>query len=467
MTAQAEFWRSAFSPETDPTFLIDVVEATVTTAAFAVLGTALSLVIGLVGAVVARRRLARLAFVVPRAVHEIVWALLGVEVLGLHPWVVVIAIGVPFGAVTAKVYAELFDAADHAAFHHLRAAGAGRITATLYGLAPQVRDDLVSYGFYRLECAVRSAAVLGIVGVGGLGALLDLSFESLRYDEIWTAIYALMLLSGAADWLSSRVRRPRRRRRQRHRLVWLLAGSVPLAAWHVGLSPGHLVSERSRRLFVSVVDRMVPPRLGPGGWSVLWSATLDTVVISLGALAVAVVGGLLVAVIAARRRPSAVPVRALAWLARLALLLARAVPAPIWAFLVVLSLRPGITAAAIALGVYNAGVLGRLFAEVIETHDDRVERHLRAAGAPAVSRFVYGVWPVVARRIGALALYRWEVITRETIVVGVVGTAGLGRLLLDHLVARDLASVVGVLAALVALTVVVDAVSGRLQARLG
>lgn len=462
-----DFWRAAFSPETDPGFLVDVAEAAVTTAAFAVLGTALSLVIGIVGAVVARRRLARLGFVVPRAVHEIVWALLGVEVLGLHPWVVVIAIGIPFGAVTAKVYGELFDAADHAAFHRLRAAGAGRLAATVYGLVPQVRDDLVSYGFYRLECAVRSAAVLGIVGVGGLGVVLDLSFESLRYGEIWTAIYALMALSGAADWLSSRERVRRGPRRGRLRPIWVLAAVVPIAAWHVGLDPTHLWSARTRRLLGSLVDRLVPPRLGPGGWGELWSATLDTVVISVGALAVAVACGLAAAVVGARRRRTALGVRGVAWLTRGALLLARAVPAPMWAFLVVLSLGPGIAAAAIALGVYNAGVLGRLFAEVIETHDDRVDRLLRAAGAPAAARFAYGVWPVVARRIGALALYRWEVITRETIVVGVVGTAGLGRLLLDHLVARDLAAVVSVLGALVALTVVVDAVSGRLQARLG
>jgi len=147
----------------------------------------------------------------------------------------------------------------------------------------------------------------------------------------------------------------------------------------------------------------------------------------------------------------------------LVLLLFRAVPGPIWAFLVVLVMFPGIWPGAVALGVYNIGVLGRLYAEVLENHDDRVRRHLASTGASGPQRFAYAVVPTAAPRLASLTLYRWEVITRETVIVGVVGAAGLGQLIQQHLVARDFAAVFGAIGGLVILTLLIDAMSTRLR----
>ncbi len=479
-----DFWSAVLDPVLDPGFLWLTVEATATTGAYALLGTIVSVAFGVGGGFIvaerpweqstsspmvrltrrAGRGLARLAFVVPRAVHEVIWALLLVQVLGFDPWVAILAIGIQFGAVTAKVFGEFVDDADPAAYRALRMSGAGPISATVYGIAPLVRADLLSYGFYRLECAVRSAAVLGIVGAGGLGFQLDLSFESLRYDELWTFIAALVILSGLADWWSSLIRRsatPTVIRRS-----WLvIAVAVPLAWWHVGLDLGSLWSARTRRLAVELVRDILPPRLGPGGWSELWQATVDTLAMSALATLIAATGGLVVAIVAARphRSDASIAKRSAAWCARVVLLLFRAVPAPIWAFLIVLVIFPGIWPGAVALGVYNLGVLGRLFSEVIEDHDDRARLHLDAAGASTTGQLFYAVLPATSTRLIALSLYRWEVITRETVIVGVVGAAGLGRLLQEHLIARDYAAVLGAIGALALLTSGVDALSTTLR----
>lgn len=480
----AEFWASVADPELAIEFLRTTADATSTTASFAVLGTVVSVVVGLLaGPLVServwesgdRRRswtwvrrvvrgIVRLAFVVPRAVHEVIGALLLIQIFGFDPWVAILAIGVQFGAVTTKVYGELIDDADPRAFRALRAAGASRIAALSYGIAPAVRRDVVSYGFYRLECAVRSAAVLGIIGAGGLGFQLDLSFESLRYEEIWTLIIALMILSGLADAWSSKVRHDATSRAQRR--SWLLVvASIPIAAWHVDLRPNALWSARSRRLAGDLIGDLLPPRLGPGGWGELASATIDTLAMSMLATVIAVVGGIVAATVAARpwRRPVPFRSRAAGGVTRLILLLFRAVPAPVWAFLVVLVMFPGIWPGAVALGVYNLGVLGRLFAEVFEDHDDRARRQLATTGASSVQQLTYAVLPTTAPRLAALALYRWEVITRETVVVGVVGAGGIGRLIQEHLVARDFAAVLGAIGGLVVLTALIDVTSARLR----
>ncbi|WP_324276891.1 PhnE/PtxC family ABC transporter permease [Blastococcus brunescens] len=187
------------------------------TVAYAALGAALAVTLGALGAVAVarttwgRRRVgwtaARGLLAVPRGLHEAVWGLLLLNVLGLDPWVGVLAIGIPYGAVTAKVFADLLDEVPRGGYEALLAGGSGRGSAALYGLLPAAAGGLLSYSFYRLECAVRSAVVLGLIGAGGLGYQLSLSFSSLRWDEVWAAVYALAALCVLADLGGRAVRR--------------------------------------------------------------------------------------------------------------------------------------------------------------------------------------------------------------------------------------------------------------------
>ena len=270
----AEFWSAVLRPELAAEFVRLTADAALTTLAIALLGTVGSVLLGAGGALLSSellweqhpiRAVMRAVLVVPRAVHEVIWALLLVQVFGFDPLVAVLAIAIPFGAVTSKVFAEAIDETDPETFRLLRATGASRISALFYGVLPTVRHDLVSYSFYRMECAVRSAAVLGIVGVGGLGFQLDLSFETLRYHEIWTLIAALMILSGLIDRWSSVIRRSSEQRVHRQSLFALVV-LVPAATWWSGLSLSGLWSARTPRLAGRLVDNLVPPRLGLGGW---------------------------------------------------------------------------------------------------------------------------------------------------------------------------------------------------------
>jgi len=93
----------------------------------------------------------------------------------------------------------MIDDAGAAPFLALRAAGATRPAALAYGVLPVVAGELVSYAFYRFECAMRSAVALGVIGAGGLGFELALSFRSLRYEQIWTIVYALVVLAALTD----------------------------------------------------------------------------------------------------------------------------------------------------------------------------------------------------------------------------------------------------------------------------
>ncbi|MEM1332834.1 MAG: ABC transporter permease subunit [Actinomycetota bacterium] len=488
-SAFGNFWAAIVDPDLTAEFLRLTWDASLTTIAFAALGTAVALAIGILGAPILSTRLwpsragramgalAAGAFAVPRGVHEIVWAIVLMQVFGFDPWVAIVAIGVPFGAVTAKVFAETIDEADPAAYDALRALGASRRTALLTATAPEIRGELVSYGFYRLECAVRSAAVVGIIGVGGIGFQLDLSFETLRYGEIWTLLAALVVISGLADAWSTAVRRSTGANAVRVRRWSLAVGAIVLvASWQrVGLRPSAWWDERTRRLGGEALTDLLPPTLGPGGFDELWTATIDTLAMSILALAIAAVLGVALGAAAAappaatgrRRRGDRVRRRIGRLVLRAAMLLVRAVPAPIWAFVAVLVLFPGAVPGAVALGVYNAGVIGRLVSEVLEERPGEPFHLALDSGAGRIATFVTVRLPDAAGRIVALLMYRWEVIVRETVVVGVVGAGGLGQLLNEHRAARDFDAVTGTILAMIGLAVVVDAASRLIRRSIG
>lgn len=478
-----KFWAAAVHPELSSDFLRVTGRSTLTTLAFAVLGTALSVVVGVVGGVltsetwwrreprrrVASRRIGRGSNTragwyasrglmgIPRGVHEAVWGLFLVNVLGRDPLVGVLAIAIPFGAITAKVYAELIDESARAPYDALIAAGSGRLTALAYAVFPVTLPDFVSYAFYRLECSIRSAVILGMIGAGGLGFQLSLSFQSLRYRQMWTLIYALVVISALADFWGSTLRRRGTLRRVRVSIGLFVA---LVAASLLELRPdfGRLVSGRTRSLLADIVGQSWPPSLPADGLRGLIDRSIDTLQMSLLAIALGSTLAVLAAFVAARGGESRAR-KSVALVARLLLLVTRAIPPPVWALLVLFVLFPGPLPGAVALGIYNFGILGRLMAEVVENLDPRPAAALRAAGVADLTVFAYATVPLSISRFATYALYRWEVAVRETVVVGVVGAGGLGRLLEQQRAAFDYSGMLATVIALIVVSLFVDMVS--------
>ncbi|KNZ34273.1 MAG: ABC transporter permease [Methylibium sp. NZG] len=153
------------------------------------------------------RQGARWAAIVLRSVPELVWALIFVRVVGLGPTAGVIAIGIAYGGMLGKVYAEILESGDGAPTQALLRNGAGRLQAFFYSTLPQCSTELVSYTVYRWECAIRSSVVLGFVGAGGLGQQLDNASKMFAGAEVSSILIIFMLLVGLADRLSAWLRK--------------------------------------------------------------------------------------------------------------------------------------------------------------------------------------------------------------------------------------------------------------------
>ena len=141
-----------------------------------------------------------------RSVPELVWALVFVRVVGLGPTAGVLAIALTYSGMLGKVYAEVLESGENHATIALLRNGSGRLQAFFYGVLPTNAAELTSYTIYRWECAIRSSAVLGFVGAGGLGQQLITSLKMFNGAEVSTILLVFIVLVGVADWTSAKLR---------------------------------------------------------------------------------------------------------------------------------------------------------------------------------------------------------------------------------------------------------------------
>lgn len=141
-----------------------------------------------------------------RAIHELVWAWLFVAAIGLSPAAAVFALALPYAGILGRILGDMLQDVPEEPLAALRAAGASEAKVLLYGRLPAALPNMVSYALYRYECGLRSAAILSFVGLGGLGYQIQLSLDDLRFNEVWTFVYALVLLVVAIDVWSAAVR---------------------------------------------------------------------------------------------------------------------------------------------------------------------------------------------------------------------------------------------------------------------
>ncbi|WP_373530381.1 PhnE/PtxC family ABC transporter permease [Nostoc sp.] len=503
-------WRfllAATRPELSFEFLQLTLEATLQTLAYAVCGTFFSVLLGLVGGILSSEvwwsvlvggfqsqwLLVRAILAIPRAIHELIWGLFFINIFGLDPLVAVLAIAIPFGAITAKVFSEILDETPRGSLSVLLNSGVPPLNAFAYSLIPQAFPNLLSYTFYRFECSIRSAAVLGIIGAGGLGYQILLSLQSLRYEQMWTFLIALMLLSGSTDFWSATLRRrlgaPSRLNlntlnfsyqkplNQSNRLVNLSSfGTIVLlifSFWYVKADFTKLWTPQTAQLLARVIQDSFPPDISQ--LSQVLTLSAQTLAMSILAITIAGLGGILLSFSAANNFLLSGGILDTGdnshrcWLtagsvfARFLLLFTRAIPESIWALIFLFVFFPGILPGAIALGIHNLGILGRLMAEVIENLDERTARSIKALGATGSQVFLYGILPRTLPRFVAYMLYRWEVCIRATVIVGFVGAGGLGRLLTEQLSNFDYKGIIATLICFTCLTFVVDLISATVR----
>ncbi len=488
-----------FPPDLSFYFLKVALHATLTTAATAVVATVLSASLAMPLGVLASGRLWRTGIAedqgghsilktlswltlhgmgVIRSVPDLVWALLFVAGLGLGPLPGTLALAVSYTALLGRVYADIFDEVDVRPLEALRGLGATRLQVLLYGILPQSRAMLTSYTLYSFECCVRSAAVLGFVGAGGLGYEISLSTRLFEFSQVLTLIGCFVLLLFLVDLLSRAVRtrivtrpeagdaggvfngRLRRRSLVGASMLAVLFASLPVA----GIRWANFTESDTLHNLLRFARSLLRPEWSPPFLREVGVLTLQTISISILGTVTGAVLGLMLAIPSTRLRGARheslerswmVRLRAevIFWVARMISNLLRATPELVWVLVCVIAVGFGPFAGAIALGLHTGGVLGKLFAETMEDSPQEQVEAMLAFGATPLQCFFWALlpqsWPMMRRYI----LLRWDMNLRAATILGLVGGGGLGQALYNDVQLGDYGKVSTLIAAVIVLVV--------------
>ena len=199
----------------DNTFPQTVMGATLETIQMAMAGTFLALLVAFpLGFLAARNTTphpvvyqgVRLVLNLVRTIPDLALGLLFVAAVGLGAFAGTIALAIHTATVLGKLLSESVENIDEGVVEAIRATGAGYSQILSFAVFPQILPDLISFTLYRFETNIRAASVLGLIGAGGIGYLMNTSFRTFQYQEAAAIVLVLIGLVMLVDYLSSRLR---------------------------------------------------------------------------------------------------------------------------------------------------------------------------------------------------------------------------------------------------------------------
>jgi len=400
-----------FSGLLQPSFsgIADPFDAILQTISFALLGVALGSLTGFFLALIFHLRIVQIFCALLRSVHELFWALIFLQIFGLHPITGLLALATPYAATFAKVYAEIIEEGDHPAYEVIHK-HSGFISTFFYARLPDLWPHFVTYTSYRLECGLRSSAVLGFVGLPTLGFYLNTAFLEGEYSQVWALlIFFYILIASIRYWV-----------RPKLLPIYLLIAPFIIAN-NSTISFNNVTRFFTQDIIPSPVRNGESPTVLLQWFSDLFlnealPGIINTLLLTQAAL---VMTGIV----------------ALLWLPFISnlffkrfgrtvghgfLVVVRSTPEYILAFILLTLWGPSMLPAAVALTLHNGAIIAHLMGRY---SNDIALRQDKCSG---LNLYFFEVLPRIYGQFLAFLFYRWEIIMRETAILGILGIATLG-----------------------------------------
>ena len=239
--------------------------------------------------------------------------------------------------------------------------------------------------------------------------------------------------------------------------------------------PWTLFDRQSLRATLNFLADFFPPAHAPEFLLMVAEATWQTIAMATAGLSLALAGAIPMALIVSERfslsrigsKRSSPLARASRQLVRWTLVLLRSVPELVWALLFVRIVGLGPTAGVLAIALTYCGMLGKVYAEILDSADPLASEALLKNGAGRLSAVLYGAIPETASELVSYTVYRWECAIRGSVVMGFVGAGGLGQRMDESMRMFSGSEVSTMLIVFVLLVAAADGVSKVLRRQLG
>ncbi|MDO4720167.1 MAG: ABC transporter permease subunit [Peptostreptococcaceae bacterium] len=409
-----------------------------------------------------------------RTVPSLIWAALLVSVFGLGKFPGILALAIIALLISQKLLREGVEGIETERLQAVLATGANRLQLMKYCVFPELKELLFSSFFIVLESNIRSAAVLGFVGAGGIGLIMWRDMNHMQYDRLATIILILFFTVLLIDLISLFLRKyllnlsfPAKNisaLRRKRKLQLLLNFSFIAAVFFLCLRSAQVTQERLMiglsqgaqilRLMIAVNPDYLP-KLLVGLRESFFIAVFATLA-----------GGLLALLFSYPCAYTISPSRRLSLLMKLLVNIMRTFPPIITAIILFRGVGPGPAAGALSLTIYTGAILTKMYCEHIEGLDRDVADSLRATGANNFQIYHAAVVPQTLFAFLGFMLYRLESNIRNSTILGVIGAGGIGTLITMNIKWRNWGNVGLLILGAALLTAGIDALSTALRKKL-
>jgi len=430
-----------------------LLEALWQTVSFALLGVVFGLLWGAPLALIYSNRFVAMLCAITRSIHEIFWALLFLQIFGLSPVTGILAIGLPYGATFARVFHDILLQSPKTTVQTLPY-GTDKVSRYFYGRISHVLVPIMAYIRYRFECALRSSAVLGFIGMPTLGFYLETAFRQGHYHEGAALLILFIALIGTISlWC-----------RPRLIAVYVVAALFTLPSippvdgallWRF-ITQDVLPPALQNLTTWSQIDLGVMQSLSNWSQNLLVEQALPGMIVTLLLALVSLAMAHGVAVVGAGLASNLLTGKLVSSGTHLCLLVLRSVPEYIFAFLFMMLLGPSMLPAMLALALHNGALIAYL--TVRQSDMTQVSPHYNGR----IDGYCYDVLPQIYPNLMGLLFYRFEVILRETAIFGILGIASLGFYIDSGFSEIRYSSALFLMGCTALLNIVVDIISRRL-----
>ncbi len=421
----------------------------------------------------------RFLFSVLRTIPTLITALIATFIFGLGTRAGTTAIAVFTFSYVGKLLYEEIETADMAPYEAMLALGNTKPKAFVLSVVPQVLPLYLSSCLYCFEGNVRYASVLGYVGAGGIGLILNSQIGWRNYDNVGMILLVLFLTVVIIEHVSSALRRRLERGAKKpfsgtdgnqghQRRVSPVAPVITLVliVWaSASLFGGEGTEVNSIAVTKSILHGIFHPDT-----SLLFSLGKDGVpYLLLETVAIAFLGTLSGAVIsvpfAFLSSPKIVP-QPVCVFVRGCVMALRTVPAFVYGLMFIRVTGPGPFAGVLTMSVCSVGMISKMLGETVDDLDRGILEFLDASGCDTPRKIRCGIIPQIAPSFISIIIYRFDMNLRDTAVLGLVGAGGIGAPLIFAMNGYKWDQAGAILLGLVVLVLIVEALSSKIRTRL-
>ncbi len=427
-----EFIISALNPKIDNEIIITLLTRINETIFIAFLSWLISIIFGILFGILSSdilfnildlpiffKILIKLFLTIIRSIHEVIWGLILMQIYGISSSIGIIAICIPYIAINAKVFSEQIDTINLKNIESIKQINGIRFSSLITLVWSPVIKTFKNFGLYRLECAIRSTAILGLFGIGGIGTSIFLSFQTLNFSELWTYLWGLSFLIIISKNLLKRFNLSNT---SKEVLILFIVALFFIILFSVSFF-SYFLFNKNQTTLISLNNLFI------SNYSFIsydfLKLIIETIVLSLYSTALAIsLPPIFIFIF--NNKIGIIAIRSISFIFRL-------IPPPITILILLMFNDPSISLAALTLGLHNAGITSTLLLANLNNEDNKQYIAMKSLGIKKRSSWLFGLFVKQAKSYLAYCAYRSDIIIRETAILGVIGSVGLGWQLQESL----------------------------------